>query len=309
MTFSVTILGSGAALPTTQRFPTVQVLQSGERIYVIDCAEGMQMQFRRYYLKFNQIRSIFISHLHGDHVFGLPGLLSSLSLLDRTEPIEIFGPPMLEDWLMGQLKYFVPLSFPIHFHSLTTKEPAVIYEDKQLTVTCFPLKHRIPTWGYLFREKAKLLNIRKDMIDFYHIPIRDIPSIKAGSDFRTGDGQLVENYRLTYPPVSSRSYAYCSDTVYMENLHDIVRDVDLLFHEATYASDGNLRVKETFHSTAEEAAKVAKAANVGKLVIGHFSSRYKDIDQLLEEARNIFPNTEAAEDGKVFTIEQKSRPE
>ena len=307
MTFSVTILGSGAALPTTQRFPTSQVVQSGERLYMIDCAEGTQIQFRRYHLKFSQLRSVFISHLHGDHVFGLPGLLSTLSLSGRTEPMEIYGPPHLEGWLSGQMKYFTPLSFPVHFHTLTFAEPTVVYEDKQLTVTCFPLRHRIPTWGYLFREKEKLLNIRKEIIDFYHIPLREIPSIKSGADYQTEEGQIIANDRLTYPQVNPRSYAYCSDTVYLENLPDIVRNTDILYHESTYASDGNLRAKETFHSTAEDAAKIAKTAHAGKLVIGHFSSRYKDVDQLLREARDIFPNTEAAEDGKVFNVEQRKR--
>ncbi len=302
MTFSLTILGSSAALPTSQRFPTAHVLQVDERFFVIDCGEGTQIQLRRFKVKMSQIKAIFISHLHGDHVFGLPGLLSSLSALDRTEPIEIYGPPLLDEWLTNQLKYFTPLNFPIHFRILASKEPELIYENKQITVSCFPLKHRIPTWGYLFREKEKLLNIRKDMIEFYQIPLRDILAIKSGADYQLPDGQIIANEKLTHPPMKPRSFAYCSDTMYMDHLSEVVRGVDLLYHEATFGNDAKDRAKETFHSTAEEAAKVAKAAEVEKLVIGHFSARYKNINPLLEEARQVFAHTEAAEDGRIFEV-------
>ena len=303
MIFSVTILGSGAAVPTSERYPSAQVLHINECFFLIDCAEGTQMQLRRYKIKLQQIKTVFISHLHGDHVFGLPGFLSSLSMLERTDPLDIYGPPYMENWLLGQLKYFTPLGFPLHFHTLTAKEPEMIYEDKQMTVTCFPLEHRIPTWGFLFREKKKLLNIRKDKIDFYNVPIRDIPSIKEGADFYTEDRKLISNAQLTHPPIKPRSYAYCSDTLYMEGLSQIVKNVDMLYHEATYGNDQKSRSKETFHSTAEDAACVALAANVGKLILGHFSARYKDITPLVNEARGIFQNTEAAEDGAVFQIE------
>ena len=309
MTFSVTILGSAAAAPTSQRHPTAQALQVDERFFLIDCAEGTQMQLRRYKIRFQQVSAVFISHLHGDHVFGLPGLLSSLSLLERKEPLELFGPPYLENWLAGQLKYFTPLGFPLHFHTLTAKEPEFIYEDKRITVTCFPLKHRIPTWGYLFREKEKPLNIRKDMIDFYRIPLRDIPAIKAGADHYTDEGKLIRNAQLTHPRTQPRSYAFCTDTVYLDDLPQVVKDVDLLYHEATYGNDGKSRSKETFHSTAEDAARIALAANVGKLVIGHFSSRYKGVAPLVEEAKSIFANSHAVEDGMVFEIEQRHRTE
>ncbi|MDR2040548.1 MAG: ribonuclease Z [Bacteroidales bacterium] len=307
MVFSVTILGSGAALPTSQRFPSAQALQLGECLYLIDCAEGTQIQLRRFHLKINQLKAIFISHLHGDHVFGLPGLLSSLNLLGRTEPLDIFGPVQVDEWLTAQSKFFTPLLFPVHFHVSTGNEPEMVYENKHFSVVSFPLKHRIPTRGYLFREKTKPLNIRKDMISFYQIPLRDILAIKEGGDFLTEEGKVIPNRKLTHPPLPVRSYAYCSDTVYLEHLHEIVQHVDLLYHEATYANDERERSKETFHATAEEAAKVAKAANAGKLVIGHFSSRYRDTVQHLQEARAIFENTEAAEDGKTFEIKQERR--
>ena len=302
MSFVINILGSGAAAPKSDRYPTAQALQVNECIYLIDCAEGAQMQLRRYRLKFQQTKAIFISHLHGDHVFGLPGLLSSLSMLDRTEPLDIFGPPYLDEWFSGHLKYFTPLGFQLNFHILNAAEPKIIYEDKWITVSCFPLKHRITTYGYLFRETPKLLNIRKDMIEFYRIPLRDIPAIKAGADYITEDGKTVPNAHLTHPSVKPPSYAFCTDTVYMEKLSQIVKDVDLLYHEATYGKAENSRAKETFHSTAEDAAKTALAANAGKLIIGHFSARYKDVKPLLEEARIIFPNTEAVEDGSVFKV-------
>jgi ribonuclease Z len=303
MIFSLTILGSGAALPTLYRFPSSQVIQADRRSYLIDCAEGTQIQFRRFNIKYRQLRVIFISHLHGDHVFGLPGLLSSLSMQDRADALDIYGPPFLEEWLEGQLKYFTPLAFPLHFHTVNAQNPEMIYEDRHLSVSCFPLKHRIPSWGYLFREKRKPLNIRKDMIDFYRIPVREIPVIKSGADFRTPAGEIIPNNRLTLPPAPQRSYAYCSDTVFMENLPEIVRGVSLLYHEATFGNDAGQKAKETFHSTAEDAARIAKAACVKRLIIGHFSARYRDISPLLNEARSIFENTEAAEDGKVFTVE------
>ena len=302
MSFVINILGSGAAAPKSCRYPTAQALQVNEYVYLLDCAEGAQMQLRRYKVKFQHIKAVFISHLHGDHVFGLPGLLSSLSMLDRTEPLEVFAPPYLDEWFLGQLKYFTPLGFQLNFHILNAKEPEIIYEDKQIMVSCFPLKHRIPTYGYLFRERPKLLNIRRDMIEFYSIPLCDIPAIKAGADFVTEEGKTVPNAHLTHPPVKPPSYAFCTDTVYIEELSKVIKDVDLLYHEATYSKDENLRAKETFHSTAEDAAKVALAANAGKLVIGHFSSRYKDVTSLLEEAKSIFPNTEAAEDGSKFQV-------
>jgi ribonuclease Z len=307
MKFSVAILGSGAASPTLQRCPTAQALQVDERIFLIDCAEGTQMQLRRYRIKMQRIKAVFVSHLHGDHVFGLPGLLSSLSLLSRVEPLSLYGPPDMEGWLSGQMKYFTPLGFPLHFNALTAKKSEIIYEDKRITVVCFPLKHRVPVWGYLFREKEKPLNIRRDMIDFYRIPLRDIPAIKAGADYCRADGKSVPNAQLTHHPIKPRSYAYCTDTVYLDGLPQIVRDVDLLYHEATYGNDGRAMAKETFHSTAEEAARIALAANAGKLVIGHFSARYGDITPLVNEARSIFPNTDAAEDGAVFEIEQRRR--
>jgi len=302
MTFSVTILGSGAATPTSQRYPTAQALNINEQIYLVDCAEGAQMQLRRYKIILSRIKAVFISHLHGDHVYGLPGLLSSLSMLDREEPLDLFVPPHLEKWFTEQSSFFTAPGFPLCFHTLTAKEPEMIYENKQITVTCFPLKHRIPTWGFLFREKEKLLNIQKDMIDFYRIPIRDIPEIKAGADFNTEEGKLIPNAQLTHPRVKPHSYAYCTDTVYMDELAQFVKDVDVLYHEATYGNDGTTRATETFHSTAEDAARVALAANAGKLVIGHFSSRYKDITPLVNEARSIFPNAMAAEDGMKFDI-------
>ena len=302
MSFRVTILGSGAATPMSNRYPSAQAVQIDERVFLVDCAEGAQMQLRRFKIKIQRLKAIFISHLHGDHVFGLPGLLSSLSMLGHAEPLEIFGPPDMKEWYNGQLKYFTPPEFPVKFHTITSRKPEEIYEDKRFTVTCFPLKHRVPAWGYLFREKPKLLNIRRDMIDFYGVPVSSIPAIKAGADFITDEGVTVPNVRLTLPPVKTRAYAYCSDTVYLRQLSQILKDVDLLYHEATYGNDAKERAVQTYHSTAEQAAKVARDANAGKLVIGHFSSRYKDVAPILKQAKAVFQNTEAAEDGKTYEV-------
>ena len=200
------------------------------------------------------------------------------------------------------MKYFTPPEFAVNFHTINSEKPEVVYEDKGIVVTCFPLKHRVPAWGYLFREKPKLLNMRKDMIEFYRVPISKIPDIRGGADFVTDEGETVSNRRLTLPPVKPKSYAYCSDTMYSVLLPQIIKDVDLLYHEATYGNDEKQQAVKTYHSTAEEAAKIALDANAKKLVIGHFSSRYKNINQLLEEAKKVFQNTEAAEDGKVFEI-------
>ncbi|MDR3095119.1 MAG: ribonuclease Z [Bacteroidales bacterium] len=302
MDFSVTILGSNAAKPTMRRFSSAQVLQTGENLHLIDCAEGTQIQMERFHLKFSLVKTIFISHLHGDHVFGLPGLLSTFSMLERTAALDLYAPPPLENWLNGLLKYFPPLSYPLHIHPLTHNEPTVIHENKQMTVTAFPLKHRVATFAYLFREKEKPLNIRKDMIDFYRIPLREIVAIKAGSDFTDNDGKTIPNERLVFPPIKPRSYAYCSDTAYLPAITNILHNTDLLYHEATFADDNSERAVATFHSTARQAAQIALDSQVEKLIIGHFSSRYDDISVILREAQAVFPNTEAAEDGKVFRL-------
>lgn len=302
MNFSVTILGSSSALPSPQRFSTAHVLRADERIFLIDCGEGVQLQLRKFGIGFSRLNHIFISHLHGDHVYGLPGLVSSLSIMGRTETLHIYGPRELELFMKAQGQYFTVPGFPVEYHQLTPGVTSEIYQDKTLTVNAFPLEHRIPTWGFLFRERPRLRHIRRDMIDFFDIPVKMILPIKEGADYLTEQGELIENDRLTTLPQPARSYAFCSDTRYQPTLAETVRGVDLLYHESTFASAELARAQETFHSTATQSAQIALSAGVKQLLIGHYSARYRTIAPLLEEARAVFPNTIAAEDGLTIDL-------
>ena len=263
------------------------------------------MQFRKYKLKFSRLEQIFISHLHGDHVLGLVGLISSLNLLGRKAPLSIHAHAPLEAILNQNISFFITdLQFPLVFKILDSKSSKIIYEDNTVTVESIPLKHRIPSTGFIVREKPKLPNIRKDLISKYSISLSDIVRIKEGDDFVTPEGAIISNSELTYISSNPRSYAYCSDTKYFEGLAEMVKQVDVLYHEATFGNEMERLAKATHHSTALQAAIIAKKANVGMLVIGHFSSRYKDVSPLVNEARAIFPNTHAAEEGREFKIEQ-----
>jgi ribonuclease Z len=304
VTFSVTILGSSSALPTSQRFPAAHVLNVHERLFLIDCGEGTQVQLRRYKQKLSRIEKIFISHIHGDHVLGLVGLISTLNLLGRKTPLEIFAHSELQPILMQNLNFFVnDLQFHIEFIALDKKRKKIIFEDQILTVESFPLKHRISCNGFLFREKTKPPNIKKELIEKFAIPLAEIINIKHGANFVTTEGITIPNSDLTFHASTPRSYAYCSDTKFFESLADIVNGVDLLYHEATFGNDHANMAKATGHSTAAQAAKIAERAGVGKLIIGHFSSRYKDVGSLVEEAKYYFPNVYAVEDGMEFKIE------
>ena len=306
MQFSVTILGSNSALPISNRYPTAQVLNASGRLFLIDCGEGTQLQLRRNKIKFSKIDSIFISHLHGDHCFGLIGLISTFGLLGRKKDLNIYAHKDLERLLKPWLEFFaVDLSYSIVFNNIDTSISDVIYEDDKITVTTIPLKHRIPTTGFLFKEKRRELNIKRDAIDYYKIPIKWIHRIKKGEDYYTEDGVKIENHILTQNPKKCRSYAFCSDTKFNKDIIPIIKNADLLYHEATFANDNAKMAKKTYHSTAEEAAIIAKEANVDKLIIGHFSSRYKELDVFLEESKAIFENTELAIEGKIFNILQK----
>jgi len=299
----LTILGSSSALPTSERFPSAHVLCAHERIYLIDCGEGTQMQLRRNKIRTSAINHIFISHLHGDHVFGLYGLLSTFNLMGRKKPLNLYAPGNYDRILFSHLSDFdINLNFEINFIQLSGKDPVQILDDKYLTVTAFPLKHRVPSFGFLFREKAPDRNIIKELIDLYRIPVSAIHRIKKGADFLTADGELIGNSFLTINPPRPLSFAYCSDTKYFAGLAGIVKGVDLLYHEATF--DGSLKnlALKTGHSTSVQAATIAKSACVGKLIIGHFSARYKNVTPLVEEARSLFPETEAAKDGKTYDV-------
>jgi len=303
MSFSITILGSSSALPTSTRFPTAQLVNHDEQFFLIDCGEGTQIQLRRLKKKFGKINHIFISHLHGDHVFGLFGLLSSFSLLGRKNDLHLYGNSLLKDIIADYLKYFgAGFSFSIIHHSFGVKSIQEIYEDKKLTISVLPLKHRIPCVGFIFKEKAKERNMKKEMITKYQIPISKIVSIKQGEDLVTENKELIPNDFITTPPVAPRSFAFITDTRYTESIIKHIQDVNLLYHEATFASGNSTLAKETYHSTSVQAAAIAKAAHAKKLIIGHFSTRYKDLSILLDEARTIFPETFLAEEGLEFEV-------
>lgn len=290
--FELYILGCGSALPTTRHFPTSQVLNVRDKLYMIDCGEGAQLQFRKSRLKFSRLNHIFISHLHGDHCFGLWGLISTLNLLGRTAELHIYSPRGLEALLLPTLAFFNrQMTYRVLFHEFDTDRPALIYEDRSLTVTTIPLRHRIPCCGFLFAEKQGLNHIVREMVDFYKVPLFEMNRIKNGADYVTPEGELVPNRLLTRPADPPRRYAYCSDTICLPGLAAQLRGVDLLFHEATFGSDNLGRAKETYHTTAAQAAELARSAEVKKLLIGHFSARYEDESVLLEEAREIFPET------------------
>lgn len=299
----LTILGSSSALPTSQRYPSAHVLNVRERLYLIDCGEGTQMQLRKSRIRFGKINHIFISHLHGDHIFGLYGLLSTFSLMNRQVPLNLYAPENYGDMLLTHLADFdLKLSYEINFIPLGGNDPVKILDDKHITVTAFPLMHRIPSFGFLFRERPQLRNIKKEKIAEYSIPGIRIPLIKRGGDYIAPDRRVVTNDELTYPPPEPFSYAYCSDTRYFSRLQSIVKGVTLLYHEATFDSSLRELAEKTGHSTTLDAARVASEAGAGSLVIGHFSARYRDVRVLVDEARTIFPATFPAIDGKTYLI-------
>lgn len=270
---------------------------------MIDCGEGAQIQFRRSRIHFGKINAIFISHLHGDHCFGLLGLLSTFGMLGRTSSLKVYAPKEYETLFKQQLDFFMTgMEYKIEFVPVDTKVSEIIYEDKSLTVETIPLQHRVPCCGFLFREKATLPHIRRDMIDYYEIPVSQINNIKFGKDWITSDGKVIDNSQLVTPAETPRSYAYCSDTKYMPELYKKIQDVTVLYHESTYASENEDRAKLYYHSTAKQAALVAKAANVGKLLLGHYSARYNCEVVLLNEAKAVFPHSFLTQEGDVVEI-------
>lgn len=299
--FQVTILGNGSAVPTAWQNPTAQMLRYNQHRFLIDCGEGTQMQMIKYQVSYKNLSHIFISHLHGDHYFGLIGLISTLHLYGRENPLHIYGPEQLEQVIQMQLKVSdTKLKFPLLFHSLP--EAGIIYEDKGLEITCFPLNHRIPTWGFLFREKLKERNLRKDFVARYEPGVEQMHRIKQGADFVLPDGTVLRNTDITHDPPAPRSYAYCSDTAYDESLVKYVRKVDLLYHEATFDDDMADKAAEKYHSTARQAAQLAAKAGVGKLLLGHYSARFSVPDHLLQEAREVFPRTVLSRQGETYQL-------
>lgn len=302
-TLSVHILGCGSALPTTKHNPSAQALTLRGKVYLVDCGEGTQLQIRRQGLHFGRIHTIFISHLHGDHCFGLPGLLSTLSMLGRTGELHIHGPEGLTEYIDAHRKSFLAeCNYEIITHEHDYRKSEVIHEDPSLCVRSLPLSHRIPTMGFLFEERCAARHLDKPAVDFYQVPRCCYPAILLGESYTAQDGSVIPNNRLTKPGRIPRRYAYCSDTEYFPNLIEQVRGVDLLYHEATFGEDLRARLATTAHSTAREAATIALKAEVKRLLIGHYSSRYTDVTPLLDEARSVFPNTTAAQEGLIIHL-------
>jgi ribonuclease Z len=302
---SVTILGSSAALPANHRNPTSQLLKSDQSYYLIDCGEGTQSQMRRYHLKMQRIKVVFISHLHGDHYFGLLGMLNSMHLLGRTSSIHIVCPVILKDIIDLQMKAGGGrMQFPIAytFTDEVDKERKLIYQDDHILVDAFRLKHRIPCCGFVFNQKEKPRKYNAEAGAKYNVSIKDIPRIKAGENYTTIDGRVVPNKELTLDPDKPKSYAFCTDTLPLENTIEQVLGVDCLYHESTFSHIEKKRAKATFHSTTKDAANIAHEAKVGKLVLGHYSARYSDLSILLEEAKEVFDNTILALEGEEINI-------
>ena len=301
--FKIHILGCGSALPTLRHNPSAQVVELRGKQFMIDCGEGTQTQMRRQRIGFNKVVAIFISHIHGDHCFGLIGMLSSFGLLGRTMPLAIYAPKEFKPVLDMMLKTFCDdVDYEIQFHAVDTTKQQVIYEDRSLTVESIPLKHRLPTCGFLFREKPTLPHIRRDMIDFYRIPVSQINNIKNGASWTDEEGRLIPNERLTMPADKPRSYAYCSDTSYLPALHERIAGVSCLYHESTYTTADADRAEMYFHSTAAQAAQVARDANAGRLLLGHYSSKYDDERQLLKEAQEVFAQSQLTNEGMTIDL-------
>lgn len=301
--FEVTILGSGSASPTISRNPSAQLLNIAERFFLIDCGEGTQIQLRKYKLSWSRIDHIFISHLHGDHYLGLLGLLQSMHLLGRKKVLHLFCFPELKEIIEIQNKYSgTVLNYEIEYHFLSTEGKQQIHEDNKVRVYSFPLNHRIACCGFLFEEKEGLRKIKKAALAKYNVSIAELHKLKQSINAIDDEGNEVDYQLLTDPAPKPKSYAYCSDTRYDERIIPYIKDVTTLYHESTFLEDMLDRAKATFHSTASEAAKMAKAAQAQKLILGHFSARYYDLNQFLEEAIPHFTGTLLAIDGEKISI-------
>ena len=283
--FKIHILGCGSALPTLHHYASAQVVEMRGKQFMIDCGEGTQMQLRRSRIRFTKLSAVFITHLHGDHCFGLIGMISTFGLLGRTAKLDVYAPKELELMLQEQMRMFCHnFDYEVAFHAVDTRKQQVVYEDRSLTVESIPLEHRMPCCGYLFKEKATLPHIRRDMIDFYQIPVSQINNIKAGSDWITAEGETVPNSKLVEVADQPRSYAYCSDTRYIPTLHERIRGVTALYHESTYGEDNLLMAEKYYHSTA------------------NYSSRYEDENVLLNEAKQVFENSFLCDEQMVFEL-------
>jgi ribonuclease Z len=305
--FQLTLLGTSAAVPYKNRYLAGQVLMVGNQSFLIDCGEATQFRFKDWGIKTSKIEQIFISHLHGDHCFGIFGVLTSMAMMGREHPLSIYTPKGLEEMVTAVFKAtYYSSPFPIHFFEIEptglTTQNAPIFENKNLTVHAVPLNHRIPTVGYVFREKPSLRNIRPEKIAELNLSFDDIRAVKSGADFTNTEGVVFPNAELTIDPTPPRSFAYCSDTAFEPSIAPFIKSVDLLYHEATFMQNMAEHAQKVGHSTAEEAAQIAKMAGVGRLIIGHYSSRYDDLLPLLAEAKNVFENTVLGIDGEMYSV-------
>ena len=298
---ALTILGNNSAIPAFDRNPTAQILQTMEESYLIDCGEGTQMQMTKYKIRRSKINHIFISHLHGDHYFGLVGLLTSMSLLNRTQDLHIHAPAALEEIIQLQFKVAdTHLSYPIHFHPITKE--GLIVDDKKISVQCFKVLHRIECWGFIFRQKKNPRRIDANRVRSYEIPAAFYEKLQQGADYVNKKGTIIPNEEVTTAAPKPKSFAYCADTIYDESLAGKIKEVDLLYHETTYLKDLHERAAARYHSTTVQAAAIAKKGDVKKLLIGHFSSKYETLDEFLVEAKAVFDNTELALEGVCYPI-------
>ena len=297
----LTILGCYAATPRTITNPTSQLLEINNRMFLIDCGEGTQVQLRKNKIKFSKINQVFISHLHGDHFFGLIGLISTFSLLGRTTDLHVYGPKGIKEIILLQLKLSNSwTNYGLFFHELDSEESVTIFEDEKVLVTTIPLQHRVYTNGFLFQEKAGARKLNMDAVLNYEIESCYYQKIKNGKDIILEDGRIIPNSELTFDPIPPKSYAFCSDTVYHEPVIPIIENVDVLYHESTFLESEESFAQKTLHSTAKEAARIALKANVKQLILGHYSTRYESITLFKDEAETIFPEVLLAEDGISF---------
>jgi len=298
---NIQILGTNSAVPFENRFPSSQVLQNDNDLFLIDCGEGTQYQLSKYSIKRSKINHVFISHLHGDHIFGLPGLLTSYSLFSREQPLSIHGPRGIKDFLECIFSACsIRLSYELEIMVHQTEEPQLVYEDGKLKVYTIPLQHRVPTTGYLFRQKELERNVLKGAIRQYDLTIDQILAVKEGRDIVIDD-KIVPFEQFTKPPQTPKSFAYVSDTVYFPEIVSQIQNVDLLYHESTFLEELAPLAAKRMHATAKQAAQIAKSAKVGKLILGHYSSRYPKLQVFLDEARPVFKNTDLAIEGEVFS--------
>lgn len=306
--FQIHILGCGSALPNLKHNTSSQLIEIHDKMFMIDCGEGTQLQLRKSKVHFSKVGAVFITHMHGDHCFGLMGLVSTFGLLGRTAPLHIYAPKEMQELFELQQKLFYStFEYQLIFHPVETTENKVIYEDKSLTVTTIPLQHRVPCCGFLFKEKPRLPHINREMMDYYEVPQSQYNNIKNGADWLTADGTVVSNSRLTLPAEEPLSYAYCSDTRYIPTLHKQIMGVSALYHESTYTDADEKQAAKYCHSTARQAATVAKEAKAGMLMLGHYSTKYSNENVVLNEAKSVFGNSFLSNEMDVYDVEKQKK--